>query len=487
MNGASDNKKPTQLIQGALNRGGLHTDRVLMLSEYESLWNTYFNSNPSTLPPQLGHAGEVLTTDGVNADWQPISALQAIDITWTALRALKLAGTLSKGSFYNITDRYNYQSGAIGLPGFLIPNPSFTGDDRGLVYIQALEVNVLSKEVIRIMSCPADYGTLANSIGVWDSTKATSINNTAVWGGRVFINISGIGPNNPPDDFTLNINRWTLITKVSGNIVYVDKQFSAIYDFDNDWFEKQWDGAGNEVGITFNYASNYGFNFNPCDGTDWNMEAGREADVVFANNFCSKGILNNSAAILEISDNRILDAGITNNSSSQIKRNNTGTINSNTTNIINNNNSSSITSNLNIGAIENNLDNAQAIYDLPNTVGNYNQGILYDTLGDLFSIDITGLTTLNLTAVLRRYLKRIVLTSTNATETINAFSNYSSISNIIIRPEVGLAITFVHGIGAGQPRLEGAINAVIDGTTEDFLEIELSPLGAIQQINIGTY
>lgn len=49
------------------------------------------------------------------------------------------------------------------------------------------------------------------------------------------------------------------------------------------------------------------------------------------------------------------------------------------------------------------------------------------------------------------------------------------------------ALTFVHGLGAGQPRCSGGVSAVLDGTKGDWIEFTLLPDGFIYQTDGKTY
>lgn len=419
-------------------RGGLHTDRPVMLSEYEELWYSYYGDN--FLDP-TGHSGEYLTNDGTTLSWSAITNMPSIDITYLALKTLKTAGTLKKGAIYKITDRYNYQSG--GSVG--VPNLSYLGDDRGLIYIKALEVNLLSKEVIRRMSCPTNYSTTGTLKGVWNIGKTAAINDIMIWGAKVWKNVTGV-IGTATNDSVLSA-AWQLQTKVlnTGN-VYIDKQFSAIYDFDNDWFEQQWDGAGNKFGINFyTNSNNYLYNFNLCDITDWNLET---SGGLFFNNTCL-GIYNNINTIIHNCKN-------------------TGVINECT----------------NDGEI---MYISSIIQDI--TINN-GGAFIYDTLlkpsSNLpFEIDITGLTSIPFHS---DYITEITLISSNVTETITSFSSISSADRKIkYNIEAGLTVTFIHGSGALQPHCEGTISAVLSGDNGDWIEFEKSPLNIIRQSNIGTY
>jgi hypothetical protein len=88
------------------------------------------------------------------------------------------------------------------------------------------------------------------------------------------------------------------------------------------------------------------------------------------------------------------------------------------------------------------------------------------------TIDITGLTTINLTGL--NNFGIINLTSSNPTETINIISNISTTQNYIFYPAAGLAVTFndlsIGGIGANLKLAAPSLTA--DGTYFGYLSIQ---------------
>lgn len=489
-----------------------------------------------------------------------------VDITWPALKILKDAGTMSKGTFYKITDRFNYQSGGTGT----IPNQSFLGDDRGFVYLQALEVDELSTEAFRVMATPSDYNTELDGSGnswngVWNiNTTGVGLDELVIRGARVFKNLGNDLTGTADNENTLDAADWLLISKGAyANDEYVDKKFSVIYDFDNDWFEKQYDGNGNIVGLSFlDVASWIGLVFNPCDVTDWNMVAGYTAgSVSFMNNDVPLGVYNNTSSI--IYDNKITsDNAIEDNTSSDIYGNrckgifnntNAGSINLNDCNgsISGNSNDGQISRNINLGVSNNsnagniisnkNDGDIQLNSNDGNITGNSNKGritsntngssiefnsnggdidsnantdiIDYNTQNPYFQ-DISGLTasqtnmtvnslknntnvsydvaidpgvTINLGSFgLKGYIDKVKLTSADATETITTitYANMPPTRKVIFEPESGLEVTFTP---ASNLLLEGGINAVIDGTTQDFIEFQKGLSGKVKMTNGANY
>lgn len=234
----------------------------------------------------------------------------------------------------------------IGSNG-LIPGVMYKISDRGdlgLFHI-AISTNELSKTGQRLMLCPTNYtpgvyGGIYQK-GVWYPGMTASTNQLAIWGGQVWKNNAGVS-GTASTILALDSN-WTLVDKTTySNGEYEQKQFNIIYDVDNDWIQKQWDGYGNEVGVDNIFNMNYNLvagapyfvKYNPCDITDWNLSKVLHNDSFigityscFTNNICPYGVFNNTKTPsitgvfteIEIRENRCsriwsnLSAGILNN------------------------------------------------------------------------------------------------------------------------------------------------------------------------------
>lgn len=348
-----------------------------------------------------------------------VSNLTYIENTYSEISALISSNGLSIGVTYKITDR----------------------GDRGLFFI-AISNNELSKIGQRLMLCPTNYtpgiyGGIYQK-GVWYSGLTASANQLAIWGGQVWRNNAGVS-GSPTSILALDSN-WTLVDKNTfSNGEYEQKQFTILYDFNNDWIQKQWDGYGNEVGINNIYDNTFivqtSVFYNPCDITDWNLSKVLTFNISgtyssMSENKCKLGIFNNTS-LPAISDRIIMynnncdiiynnvTSKITNNHNRAIYKNvvwiidyNTNTeyisentngygsrqirynsnngyirsnsnpgdisFNSNSGVILNNSNSGDIQNNINNGAIVDNTNNGDIIY-------NINNGIIFnnDNNGDI--------------------------------------------------------------------------------------------------------
>jgi len=211
----------------------------------------------------------------------------------------------------------------------LVPGALYKITDRGdlgLFFI-AISTNELSNIGTRLMLCPTDYdpgvygGTYSK--GIWYPGMTASANQLAIWGGQVWKNNAGVS--GTASSIVALDSNWTLVDKTTfSNGEYEQKQFSIIYDFDNDWIQKQWDGYGNEVGVdnkdntTFDIILGaYNIKYNPCDVTDWNLSKNLinyPSDGLtysaMTNNICPFGIFNNvnlpsfSSDLITIQDNQ---------------------------------------------------------------------------------------------------------------------------------------------------------------------------------------
>ena len=97
------------------------------------------------------------------------------------------------------------------------------------------------------------------------------------------------------------------------------------------------------------------------------------------------------------------------------------------------------------------------------------------------TIDIAGLTTLDITAAKAQYCGIINVTSDNATETISQIDNAPTQFPFTIRPAAGLVLTITgtaySGIASGQIALK-ATDYVLDGDKGEYIVLEIDPLGS---------
>lgn len=176
----------------------------------------------------------------------------------------------------------------------VVPGTMYLITDRG-IFIEGLTPNSFTIEGHRIMLVPTYYGTDDISdgnvwLGVWNGSLTPSVGDLVIWGGQVWSNVAGnVGTDSDYDQLN---SEWVLIDKATfSNGEYTEKVFTILFDFNNDWIERQEDYKGNIVGVSYAYwidnsmtASNY------VDVTDWNLSSGGGE---FHSNVCY-GIFNNS-------------------------------------------------------------------------------------------------------------------------------------------------------------------------------------------------
>ena len=296
-----------------------------------------------------------------------------IEVTKAELDALIASNSLIKSKFYRITDRD--------------------------IFLQALKTNVISTTGERTMRIVKNtYYTIDSGsgiLGVWNANLTPDIDDVAIWGAKVWKNLTGaVGA--PIDDTALDPTDWELIP-TTNDTYYFTKSFGCTYDIVNDWVASQWDDRGNVFTLSWILGVNAGYTISPNDFSDWGNEQ------IF-NNTCF-GIYNNSNAdFIALNSNSGFIANnsnsgkITNNSNSGFIANNSNsgkiTNNSNSGEIYNNSNSGQIYNNSNEGSISNN-SNSGEIYNNSNSgridsITSDTAGIEYNTNNGNITTTVVG-------------------------------------------------------------------------------------------------
>lgn len=426
------------------------------------------------------------------------SGVSLVEITYDDLSSLKSSDDLVIGTDYKIIDR----------------------GDQGII-VKAISKNNLSVNGKRIMNCPIDYtgGNDINGITIFGVFKKNTIysNCLVIWGG-LYWQITGTSTGSDPVSFNELDSEWTLIPKPSygnTNSYYIEMPFEVEYDFDNDWISLQSDDNGNVFGIAYGEfpegVLNPDGDINPVDISDWNLSS---AGFRFFGNK-NVGIFNNYGCDTYNNDTKY--SIYMNNCASIAYNTNLGDLSENMCNDLNANsnkgeiflnNCNSIISNSHGGSIfeceisgdimyndfhNNQYESISSIISPVISVRN-NRAITNSGIapGGVYEMDITGLTIITFllpnSSNIGYLIDRVLLTSSNATESITSFHN--SISTcyypIFFDIDSSLEVTFVHGAGSLQPKCEGGIDAVLQGANGDFIEFSRRP-NLIRQTNIGTY
>lgn len=219
-------------------------------------------------------------------------ATTVISKTVAEMQALATGAGFTAGQLYKITD-----AGDLGL------------------FFRAATTSKLENDGIRVMLCPAYYGTGENAgdgnnwLGVWNANLPAETDCLVIWGGLVWRNLTNeVG--SADSDTALDGTNWEVVAKASfAAAEYIPLIFGCSYDLTNNWISKQWDGKGNIFGMDYFVEQEWWvFGFNTCDISDWNRSTDGRA---FFGNRCL-GVWNNSNAG-EIIGNIISDGSIARN------------------------------------------------------------------------------------------------------------------------------------------------------------------------------
>ena len=254
-----------------------------------------------------------------------------IEVTKADLDNLISTNGLVESKFYHITDRD--------------------------IYLQALETNVISTTGERVMRIVKNlyYTPDTGILGVWNANITPTIGDVAVWGGKVWENITG-NVGTFTDDTALDPTDWILIP-TTDDTYYFTKSFGCTYDIVNDWVASQWDDRGNVFTLSWILNQNeYGFSYNIIDISDWgNDNILQNACFGVSNNSNTGSVYNNSNNGLIYNNSNTGDIKYNSNREIIFNSNNGGIENnSNTGNVYNNSNNGGIGNNSNTGSIFNN-------------------------------------------------------------------------------------------------------------------------------------
>lgn len=398
-----------------------------------------------------------------------------VEITYAALQSLKdgSPSAMVTGTNYKITDR----------------------GDAGII-VRAIDTDQLSLNGLFIAKNPDWQNTGGLFLGTWHSGLAPLVGELVNWNGYHYENLTGAnGASNPVIDTT----NWVQLAKT--DLSYITEIDTCEYDFDNDWFQLRTDKRGNSGGRTYQQEVDSAIG-DPIEAFQWGN------DSVINNKFKGSYIGNTNNHWSSFKNNEVgvngYLAGFTTSGEALVNNNtllNDAVINSVTLaagSYISGNtfcsDSTMVTINLAANAgiedfflspgsfFQNKTLNSSVVLDtfkigLSNngtktyTASKSEKRMEHGFSNESETISITGLTTINITAN-NSECGIIDLTSGNATETINLFSNFPTNIPVMFRPASGLTVTFTHATGANQPICAGAVDAVINGTNGDFIIFE---------------
>jgi hypothetical protein len=175
-----------------------------------------------------------------------------------------ISGVTESGSFINTTHSDLITS--VNSSG-LTPNSVYYISDEN-IWVTSLSEYEISVDGFRKMSVVKDvyYTPSSGVLGTFGTYYAAppSIGDVTVWGGNVWINLSG-NTGASVDDSLLD-SEWEKIPNTNSTY-YVEKIFKIKYDFENNWVFQQEDDRYNIFGNSFELS---GINY--CDISDWGSE-----------------------------------------------------------------------------------------------------------------------------------------------------------------------------------------------------------------------
>lgn len=299
--------------------------------------------------------------------------------------------------------------------------------------------------------------------GVWHSGLAgLAIGHIVIWNNLHYKNLTGAVGTSPSGDAV----NWQLFNKSTTPLTrgYVAESNTIIYNFSADELVRRLDSRGNDVPV--GTVSTFQFGNDSC--TDWVVDTYSQVD-----NRNSRG---ESYAIKCTSYARLFQSNAHEGTFkfSEV----TGTFDGATPPGL-------ITINLNSGITISGvtIETSEAITFAAAVDELKVSAISGDFSNFRKEYTITGLTTMTFGATFN-YIGIVDLVSTNTSEAIDLFANFPANHPVRFFPESGLVVTFSNGSGSNQPRCEGGINAVIDGTNGEWIEFTKQSDGFIYQTGI---
>lgn len=403
----------------------------------------------------------------------------------------------------------------------LVPGAMYFISDRN-IFIRALNNETLSLEC-RLLAANADYDVQGDytdvtgfnaQLGVWYSGMAIGgVGDVVIWNNLHWKNLTGAAGTDPDGDAV----NWVAVSQspTHGYIYEID---FVEYDFANDWIQRRKDKRGNDISCSFlTDANSFGIGSSTIELFKWGYEGTQSNDGCFGN-ICKEGYMDIRNTRVEVFNNHLQDnaymedltrtgnavrvslntlssgayiSGVSLGTGGNIVYNTLFSSASIETCTISNDfqrntifsgfkfKNKTVTASFTYCIIGDSIDQSETI-----SVAKSEKTLLSTESDFNTTIVITGLTTLDLTV--NNYYGDVIISTTNATESINLFANFPSNIPVRFYPATGDTITFVHNTGANQPHNVGAANKAINGTNGDW--IEYTKIGsAIYQTNIGQY
>lgn len=228
-------------FKGKIRDNGLDADIKNISVGNQDVFNNLSFTGYS-LTQEIPVAGKILRSDGSDViKWD--DDIRVVNTTYVDLVNLVNNSSLYPGSIY----RFRYY----------IANNQFHPSSYFDIYLQALTPNTLSEDGVRVMRVPKRsylYKSFVSQ-GFWDPGNTYSINDLAIFAGRVYSNKTGatgsvlydimLDRTNWEEKQSTNPGDYSFIT--AAQVYYSEKVFKIRYDFSKKLVTEQKDELGNTV------------------------------------------------------------------------------------------------------------------------------------------------------------------------------------------------------------------------------------------------
>lgn len=355
--------------------------------------------------------------------------------SYAAVVALSVAGTLRPGYWYFLLDKQ--------------------------IFVKANDAIHISRKAYGFFyNC--DHNNVSGLfLGVWSPTLAgVSAGKLTSWDGIQYSNAVGINGATPPN---IDVGNWTALPTTDPS--YIQELDEIIYDIDSDVVCKRCDKRGNKLGdgnastaITYGTLGNFKFG---DDNVFSNTITVGSLNCINAYGIIKKNVVDTGAQPYAYNCGLTLDGNHFSNNNQTVFQSESG-------NISNSNFSGNVPLEFNAGEVP-----------------SYSELIINNDFSNMeILVDFTGLTNLSFTSTELlnkvRAVGKIILTSTNGSESLNTVSGISSSSNreIRIQPANPLVVTISN---TAFKFLGGAASRVYNGANGDLLALHPTYNGAITQ------
>ncbi len=228
-------------FKGKIRDNGLDADiKDISVGNQDVFNNLQFTGY--SLTQEIPIAGKILRSDGSDIiKWD--DDIRVVNTTYVDLVNLVNNSSLYPGSIY----RFRYY----------IANNQFHPSSYFDIYLQALTPNTLSEDGVRVMRVPKRsylYKSFVSQ-GFWDPENTYSVNDLAIFAGRVYSNKTGatgsvlydimLDRTNWEEKQSTNPGDYSFIT--AAQVYYSEKVFKIRYDFSKKLVTEQKDELGNTV------------------------------------------------------------------------------------------------------------------------------------------------------------------------------------------------------------------------------------------------